>query len=98
MKNPSAGTPAHFDKAWLRFADIRPVTLNVAVLCDPASPRKKSSDKTDDAPYAEKEAAKALGARWDHRAQREPLTAAARVRFPASRRTPEAGECGCTTL
>lgn len=46
LMNPSAGTEAMFRKEWLRFTDIRPATLNVYVLCDPASSRKKGSDRT----------------------------------------------------
>src|SRR5204863_9992961 len=46
LQNPAAGTQALFKKEWLRFTDIRPATINVAILCDPASSRKKGSDKT----------------------------------------------------
>lgn len=46
LQNPAAGSAAIFDKGWLRFQDIRPATLNVYILCDPASSRKKGSDNT----------------------------------------------------
>lgn len=46
LLNPAAGNEALFDKAWLRFTDIRPATLNIYVMCDPASSRKKGSDST----------------------------------------------------
>jgi len=46
LQNPAAGNQAIFNKDWLRFADIRPATLNVYILCDPASSRKKGSDRT----------------------------------------------------
>lgn len=46
LQNPAAGNEAIFKKEWLRFADIRPATLNVYILCDPASSRKKGSDRT----------------------------------------------------
>jgi len=46
LQNPAAGTQAMFKKEWLRFADVRPGTLNVYIMCDPASSRKKGSDYT----------------------------------------------------
>jgi hypothetical protein len=46
LQNPAAGNEATFKKEWLRFLDIRPATLNVYILCDPASSRKKGSDST----------------------------------------------------
>ena len=46
LQNPAAGTSAMFQKEWLRFSDIRPATLNVYILCDPAGSRKKGSDNT----------------------------------------------------
>jgi phage terminase large subunit-like protein len=46
LQNPSAGSAAIFQKEWLKFIDIRPATMNVYILCDPASSRKKGSDKT----------------------------------------------------
>lgn len=46
LQNPAAGANAMFNKDWLRFSDVRPGTLNVYILCDPASSRKKGSDRT----------------------------------------------------
>lgn len=46
LQNPAAGNNALFNKDWLRFQDVRPATLNVYILCDPASSRKKTSDRT----------------------------------------------------
>ena len=46
LQNPSAGTEAMFDQKWLRFADIRPATLNVYIMVDPAGSKKKGSDNT----------------------------------------------------
>lgn len=46
LQNPAAGNNAIFRKDWLKFMDIRPATLNVYILCDPASSKKKGSDKT----------------------------------------------------
>lgn len=46
LQNPASGSNAIFDKAWLRFQDVRPATLNIYILCDPASSKKKGSDRT----------------------------------------------------
>ena len=46
LVNPAAGNQAMFERTNLRFMDIRPATLNVYILCDPASSRKKGSDRT----------------------------------------------------
>jgi hypothetical protein len=46
LQNPAAGNEAMFRKEWAKFTDIRPATLNVYVTCDPASSRKKGSDRT----------------------------------------------------
>jgi phage terminase large subunit-like protein len=46
LMNPAAGSQAMFDKDWLRFADVRPATLNVYIMCDPAHSKKKESDNT----------------------------------------------------
>lgn len=46
LQNPSAGKDAMFQKKDLRFADIRPGTLNVYIMVDPASSKKKGSDRT----------------------------------------------------
>lgn len=46
LQNPAAGNQAIFKKEWLRFTDVRPGTLNIYILCDPASSKKKGSDRT----------------------------------------------------
>ncbi len=46
LQNPAAGTQAMFRKEWLQFIDIRPATLNVYIMCDPANSKKKESDNT----------------------------------------------------
>lgn len=46
LLNPAAGSEATFRKEWLRFSDIRPATLNVYILVDPASSRKTGTDYT----------------------------------------------------
>lgn len=45
LQNPAAGNEKLF-KTPPRFLDIRPATLTVAIMCDPASSRKKGSDST----------------------------------------------------
>jgi phage terminase large subunit-like protein len=46
LQNPAAGNEAMFKKEWLQFIDIRPSTLNVYIMVDPASSKKKGSDNT----------------------------------------------------
>lgn len=46
LQNPSAGKDAMFQKKGLRFAEVRPGTLNVYIMVDPASSKKKGSDRT----------------------------------------------------
>lgn len=46
LQNPSAGNEAMFRKDDLRFIDVRPGTLNVYIMVDPASSKKKGSDRT----------------------------------------------------
>lgn len=46
LQNPLAGDQAMFKREFLHFAEIRPQTLNVYIMCDPASSRKKGSDST----------------------------------------------------
>jgi len=46
LQNPAAGAEALFNKGHLKFIDIRPATLNIYILCDPASSKKKGSDRT----------------------------------------------------
>ncbi len=46
LLNPAAGNKAMFRKEWLSFIDIRPSTLNVYIMVDPAHSKKKGSDNT----------------------------------------------------
>ena len=48
LQNPAAGNEAMFKEEWLKghFLHIRPSTLTVAIMCDPASSKKKGSDDT----------------------------------------------------
>lgn len=46
LQNPVAGTQAMFRKEHLRFAEVRPRTLNIYIMCDPAGSKKKGSDRT----------------------------------------------------
>jgi hypothetical protein len=46
LLNPAAGVEAMFQEGWLKFTDIRPATLTVYIMCDPASSRKKGRDNT----------------------------------------------------
>lgn len=46
LMNPAAGSQAMFTDKWLRFTDVRPATLNVYIMCDPAHSLKKESDNT----------------------------------------------------
>lgn len=46
LMNPSAGNEAMFRKEWLTFLDIRPATLNIYIMVDPANSKKKGSDNT----------------------------------------------------
>jgi phage terminase large subunit-like protein len=46
LMNPAAGNEAMFRKEWLSFADVRPATLNVYIMVDPAHSKKKGSDNT----------------------------------------------------
>ena len=46
LMNPAAGNEAMFRKEWLSFIDIRPATLNVYIMVDPAHSKKKGSDNT----------------------------------------------------
>jgi phage terminase large subunit-like protein len=46
LMDPAAGAQAMFKKEWLKFIDIRPSTLNVYIMCDPAHSKKKDSDNT----------------------------------------------------
>lgn len=46
LMNPAAGNEAMFKTEWLSFQDIRPATLNVYIMGDPANSKKKGSDNT----------------------------------------------------
>lgn len=46
LQNPAAGQNATFQKEWLKFSDIRPSTVNIYIMGDPASSKKKGSDST----------------------------------------------------
>jgi hypothetical protein len=46
LQNPAAGNEAMFQQDHLKFIDIRPNTINIYILCDPASSKKKGSDST----------------------------------------------------
>jgi hypothetical protein len=46
LLNPAAGVEALFRIEWVKFTDIRPATLTVYIMCDPASSRKRGRDST----------------------------------------------------
>ncbi|ROH87996.1 hypothetical protein ED236_00440 [Pseudomethylobacillus aquaticus] len=46
LQNPIAGSQAMFKKEHLRFMEVRPKFLNVYIMVDPASSKKKGSDRT----------------------------------------------------
>ena len=46
LQNPAAGKQAMFEQAWLKSYEIRPVTLNVYIMCDPSMGRTRKSDRT----------------------------------------------------
>jgi len=46
LQDPAAGKQAMFKREWLSFMDVRPATLNVYIMVDPAHSRKKDSDNT----------------------------------------------------
>ncbi len=46
LQNPIAGTARMFDPEDLRYYEVRPKTLNVYIMCDPARSKKKGSDNT----------------------------------------------------
>jgi hypothetical protein len=45
LQNPAAGNEAMFKRECLRFTDIRPATLVVAIMYDPGRSRKRGSDR-----------------------------------------------------
>jgi hypothetical protein len=46
LLNPLAGDEQEFKLEWIRRYEIRPKTLNIAILCDPASSKKKGTSNT----------------------------------------------------
>ncbi len=46
LQNPIAGKDTEFQLEWLRRYEIRPETLNIAILVDPASSKKKGTSNT----------------------------------------------------
>lgn len=46
LQNPAAGDEQEFKPEWMRKYELRPKTLNVAILVDPANTKKKSSDNS----------------------------------------------------
>jgi len=46
LQNPMADESATFQVRWLRPYELRPRTLNVAILCDPSKGRHSTSDNT----------------------------------------------------
>lgn len=46
LLNPAAGVEALFQAKWLKYTDIRPATLTIYIMCDPASSRKRGRDNT----------------------------------------------------
>ncbi len=46
LQNPAAGQNATFQKEWLKFTDVRPSTINIYIMGDPASSKKRGSDST----------------------------------------------------
>lgn len=46
LQNPAAGDEVIFQESWLKYIDIRPMTLNIYITVDPARSQKKGSDNT----------------------------------------------------
>ena len=46
LLNPSAGRQGFFDEADIQLYEIRPMTVNIYIVIDPARSKKKDSDKT----------------------------------------------------
>lgn len=46
LQNPIAGKQAFFKREWISWYEIKPRTLNVYIMCDPASSKKAGSDST----------------------------------------------------
>ena len=46
LLNPIAGSDIHFKDEWWREWEVRPYTMNVYLMCDPAHSKKKGSNRT----------------------------------------------------
>lgn len=46
LQNPLAGSLQTFQPEWVRYWEVRPLHLNVLILVDPASKKRKTSDRT----------------------------------------------------
>lgn len=46
LQNPAEGSETYFDMAWLKGYEVRPSRVNIYILVDPASSKKKDSDRT----------------------------------------------------
>ena len=46
LQNPAAGQQGMFDLTWLKAYEVRPLTLNIYILCDPSKGRTSRSDRT----------------------------------------------------
>ena len=46
LQNPIAGSEQVFKPEWIRRIEVRPRTLNIYILCDPAHSKKATSDRT----------------------------------------------------
>ena len=46
LLNPAEGAETTFDPAWIRTYEVRPLTLNVYIVVDPARTKKRTSDRT----------------------------------------------------
>ena len=46
LLNPIAGSDVAFKSEWWREWEVRPYTMNVYILVDPASSKKKGSNRT----------------------------------------------------
>lgn len=46
LQNPLAGTVQTFSQEWIQYYQVRPQTLNVYIMVDPASSKKKGSDRS----------------------------------------------------
>lgn len=46
LQNPAAGTETYFNLAWVKGFEVRPSRVNIYIMVDPASSKKKNSDRT----------------------------------------------------